>query len=175
MSAFAALGDALRDLADAIRPLSVAVFTKRRFSSSGSIGAHVRHCLDHAWALERGIAIGEICYDHRERDTLVERDPGLAVSRLRRASVRLGGISDDLLSRPLTLIAQTHADGRAIRVPTTAGRELAFVISHTIHHSALVAVLLEHADEQVPMRLGLAPTTPALRTVSRQAETVCAP
>ena len=160
MSAFTALADALGDLADAIRPLSAASFTTRDFSSSGSIGAHVRHCLDHAWALERGIAIGEICYDRRERDTVVERDPELAVSRLRRARVRLGGISDELLDRPLTLVAQTHADGRSIRVRTTAGRELAFVISHTIHHSAVIAILLEQADEIVPLRFGLAPTTP---------------
>jgi uncharacterized damage-inducible protein DinB len=160
MSAFAALADVLGQLADAIRPLSAASFTSRDFSSSGSIGAHVRHCLDHAWALERGIATGEICYDYRERDTVVEREPQLAVSRLCRARVRLGGISDALLDRPLTLVAQTHADGRSVRVRTTAGRELAFVITHTVHHSALIAILLEHADEGIPMRFGLAPTTP---------------
>jgi uncharacterized damage-inducible protein DinB len=160
MSAFAALGDALRHLAEAIRPLRDEEFTARDFSSSGSIGAHVRHCLDHAWALERGIAIGEISYDHRERDTVVESDCALAWSRLQRAGVRLGGIGDRLLDRPLTLVSQLHADGRTVRVGTTVGRELAFVISHTIHHSALVAVLLEYADRDVPVRLGLAPTTP---------------
>ncbi len=159
MSAFSALADALCHVGHAIRPLSSTSFTSREFASSGSIGAHVRHCLDHAWALERGIATGEICYDHRQRDTVVERDVQLAVSRLHRAAVRLGGIGDLLLNRPLTLVAQTHEDGRTVRVGTTAGRELAFVISHTIHHSALIAVLLEYADERVPARLGLAPTT----------------
>jgi uncharacterized damage-inducible protein DinB len=166
VSAFTGLADALDGLAEAIRPLSASTFTSREFSSSGSIGAHVRHCLDHAWALERGIALGQICYDHRERDTVVERDVRLAASRLRRASVRLGGICDALLDRPLTLVAQIDADGRTVRVGTTAGRELAFVISHTIHHSALVAVLLEHAEEAVPRRFGLAPTTPSNGGVS---------
>jgi uncharacterized damage-inducible protein DinB len=166
MSAFEALADALGHLAEAIRPLSARSFTSRAFSSSGSIGAHIRHCLDHAWALERGVATGEICYDHRQRDTVVERDPQLAVSRLGRARVRLGGITDALLDRPLTLVATTNADGRTIRVGTTAGRELAFVITHTIHHGALIAVLLEHADERVPSRLGLAPTTPSVVGVS---------
>ena len=168
MSAFGALADVLGLLADAIRPLTDREFTSREFSSSGSIGAHVRHCLDHAWALERGIAIGEICYDHRERDTVVEREPALALSRLRRAMVRLGGIGDDLLDRPLTLVSQTHADGRRVRVGTTVGRELAFVISHTIHHSALIAVLLEHAEHDVPVRFGLAPTTPIQEAVCAQ-------
>jgi uncharacterized damage-inducible protein DinB len=167
MTAFAALGETLRQLADAIRPLGNAEFAARDFASSGSIGAHVRHCLDHAWALERGIAIGEICYDHRERNTVIETDSALAVSRLRRASARLGGISDSLLHRPLTLVAQVHEDGRSVRVQTTAGRELAFVISHTIHHSALVAVLLEHADRDVPVRFGLAPTTPGADACAR--------
>jgi uncharacterized damage-inducible protein DinB len=174
MTAFAALADTLRALAGAIRPLTDEAFTAREFFASGSIGAHVRHCLDHAWALERGIAIGEICYDHRERDTVVERDCELAGSRLGRAAVRLGGIADDQLDRPVTLIAQMHADGRTIRAGTTVGRELAFVISHTIHHSALVAVLLEHADRDVPERFGLAPTTPGLRQRSGQAEASCA-
>jgi uncharacterized damage-inducible protein DinB len=166
MRAFDALADALRQLAHAIRPLTHEEFTAREFSTSGSIGAHVRHCLDHAWALERGIATGEICYDHRQRNTVVERNSELAVSRLRRAGARLGGIGDYLLDRPLTLVAQTHADGRTIRVGTTVGRELAFVISHTIHHSALIAVLLEHGQRDIPERFGLAPTTPA--------EAVCA-
>jgi uncharacterized damage-inducible protein DinB len=166
MTAFAALGDTLGRLADAIRPLDDEEFTARDFAASGSIGAHVRHCLDHAWALERGIATRVVCYDHRERSTVVENDRALAVSRLRRAQTRLGGISDSLLDRPLTLVSQIHEDGRTVRVGTTAGRELAFVISHTVHHSALVAVLLEHAHHSVPHRFGLAPTTPA--------ETVCA-
>jgi uncharacterized damage-inducible protein DinB len=91
MTAFRALADTLSQLADAIRPLSVDEYTSRELRSSGSIGAHVRHCLDHAWALERGIATGEISYDHRERDTVVEREPQLALSRLQRATVRLGG------------------------------------------------------------------------------------
>lgn len=162
MTAFSALADTLRELADVVRPLTVAEFTRRSLRSSGSLGAHVRHCLDHAWALERGIATGEICYDHRQRDTVVERDPQLACSRLRRAAMRLGGISDALLERPLALTAQLHADGRCVRVPTTAGRELAFVINHTVHHAALVAVLLEHEHAEVPAGFGYAPTTPVM-------------
>jgi len=120
----------------------------------------VRHCLDHVWALERGIATGELSYDYRQRNTVVENEPALAISRLRRAQVRLGGVDDSLLDRPLALTSQIHDDGRAVRATTTVGRELAFVISHTVHHSALVAVLLEQRGRALPARFGLAPTTP---------------
>jgi uncharacterized damage-inducible protein DinB len=159
---FRALADTLGQLADAIRPLGAREYTSRTLRSSGSIGAHVRHCLDHVSALERGIVAGEVCYDTRERDTIVERDPRLGDSRLRRASARLAGYDNALIDRPLRLVAQVTADGTSVQVPTTVGRELAFVISHTIHHCALVAVLLEQAKRDIPTRFGLAPTTPDL-------------
>ena len=160
MTAFRALADTLDRLGDAIRPLTVDEYTFRELRSSGSIGAHVRHCLDHVCALEGGIVAGEVCYDHRERDTIVEREPDLGASRLRRASFRVRHIDGGLVERPLMLVAQLSAGGPVVRVPTTVGRELAFVVSHTIHHSALIAVLLERANRDVPARFGLAPTTP---------------
>lgn len=160
MSAFTALADTLRRLAAAVRPLTEAQYARRELRSSGSIGAHVRHCLDHVCALERGMAIGEVCYDHRQRDTVVEHDVQLGISRLQRAVSRISALDDRFLNRPLTLRAEVSEDGCVIRVPTSVGRELAFVISHTIHHSALVAVLLELAELDVPLRLGMAATTP---------------
>jgi uncharacterized damage-inducible protein DinB len=162
MKAFRALSATLDQLAAAIRLLTTAEYTAREWRSSGSIGAHVRHCLDHVSALEYGMVTGDVGYDHRERNTLVELDPRLGESRLRRASARFAAYGDVLLDQPVTLVTQIGTDGATIRVPSTIGRELAFVVSHTIHHSALVAVLLEHADCDVPDRLGLAPTTPHL-------------
>lgn len=160
MAAFDALAVTLRELATAIEPLTTTEYTRRSARTSGSIGAHVRHCLDHVCALERGMAIGELSYDHRVRDTVVERDPGLALSRLRRAAARMRGLGDELLARPLTLVTQLDRDGQTMRVSTTIGRELAFVMSHTIHHSALVAVLLEWAGHEPAERFGVAPSTP---------------
>jgi uncharacterized damage-inducible protein DinB len=46
---------------------------------------------------------------------------------------------------------------------STHARELAFVISHTIHHCALMAVLLAVQGIPVPYRFGYAPSTPLLR------------
>jgi len=50
--------------------------------------------------------------------------------------------------------------GEVVTGWSTLGRELAFVNSHTIHHQALIAVLLELSGVQVPDHLGLAPSTP---------------
>jgi uncharacterized damage-inducible protein DinB len=160
MTAFHALADTLDALAVVIRPLTTEEFSRRDVNVSGSVGAHVRHCLDHVTAFEHGIVMGEICYDHRIRNTCVEQDPQLALSRLRRASTRVALLDDSLLARPLTLLAQIGPKV-SIRVPTSVGRELAFVTAHTIHHSAIIALLLEHAGHDVPARFGRASTTPA--------------
>jgi hypothetical protein len=37
---------------------------------------------------------------------------------------------------------------------------LAFVVSHTIHHQAMIGVLLATRGHTVPHRFGLAPSTP---------------
>jgi hypothetical protein len=88
---------------------------------------------------------------------------------LHRATTRIAGLDDRLLGRSLTLRAQVGEGRQAVRVPTSIGRELAFVISHTIHHGALIAVLLERAGLEAPPRLGMAPTTPDNPELSRSA------
>jgi hypothetical protein len=39
------------------------------------------------------------------------------------------------------------------------GRELAFVLSHTVHHNALIAVMALTLGVSIPDRFGYAPST----------------
>ena len=48
---------------------------------SGSIGEHVRHCLDHVSALLAADPSTTLSYDRRQRGTAVETDPAEAVDR----------------------------------------------------------------------------------------------
>lgn len=43
---------------------------------------------------------------------------------------------------------------------STLARELAFVVSHTIHHQAIIGVLLAIHGHAVPERFGHSPATP---------------
>ena len=61
---------------------------------------------------------------------------------------------------PICVTSLVTPVGESLTGWSTLGRELAFVDSHTIHHQALIAVLLELADVPVPDDLGLAPSTP---------------
>jgi uncharacterized damage-inducible protein DinB len=120
------------------------------------------------------MATGAICYDHRQRNSDVEQDPQLARTQLRRAAACFGAMDDRLLDRPLTLVARLHADGRSVRTASTVAREVAFVISHTVHHNAVIAVLLETSGRQVPARFGLAPTTPVPGDLVDRGRAACA-
>src|SRR6266571_7096291 len=51
---------------------------------SGSIGEHIRHCLDHVSALLGADASTTLSYDCRERGTAVETDPTEAAQQILR-------------------------------------------------------------------------------------------
>ena len=50
--------------------------------------------------------------------------------------------------------------GETVTGWSTLARELAFVVSHTIHHQAIIAVLLALHGHAVPERFGHSPSTP---------------
>jgi hypothetical protein len=58
------------------------------------------------------------------------------------------------------LVSAMLTGGETVTGWSTLGRELAFVASHTIHHQALIAMLLGVQDVDAPDRLGYAPSTP---------------
>ena len=161
MTPFDVLAGTLDELAQVIRRLTADQFTRRDWRSSGSVGGHVRHCLDHVDALLQATVSGVCCYDTRVRGTAVEDDPALAAARLAACRSRLERLDPGLLPRPLALSARLCRDGFELRTATTIAREVAFVLSHTVHHAALIAVLMEAQGEAMPAHFGLAPTSPA--------------
>jgi len=127
---------------------------------SGSIGEHVRHTLDHLSAVLANDGIEPLTYDRRERGTAVETDPSAAlrqIFRMKSGLERLRGLSMD---EPVAVRSQVSTDGASVLAWSTIGRELAFVKSHTIHHQALIAVLLAWHGVDVAPRFGVAASTP---------------
>lgn len=126
---------------------------------SGSIGEHVRHCLDHIASLIAATSSRALTYDSRERGTAVERDPAEAmrlVLRLKAALDRWGGRTFD---DPICVVSLVWP-GQRVTGWSTLGRELAFVTSHTTHHQAVIALLMSVQGLTVPDGLGYAPSTP---------------
>lgn len=126
---------------------------------TASIGGHVRHCLDHIEALERARATGRVDYDQRVRGTRVETNVEEAVTAIERACARLQ-TWPAVLAEPVEFTGQVAVASRPVAAGSTLDREVAFVLNHTIHHSAVVALLANRIGHAVPPRFGFAPATP---------------
>ena len=133
---------------------------------ASSIGKHVRHCLAHVRSLLIGAERGILDYDERPRGTPIETDRCESLAMLRNLIRQLGELSA-ARERTVELRTIVAADQPPIRVQTSLGREMAFVLSHTIHHGALIAVMARTLRLEVPDRFGYAPATLAYLDRSR--------
>jgi len=128
--------------------------------SSGGIGGHVRHCLDHIRALTLAMRTGFCAYDRRVRGTDVESRRVAALRLIADLEYDLQQIDSWCLELPVDVETQVDTAGTTLVTSSSIGRELMFVTSHTIHHNAIVAHLLESRGILMGPRFGLAPATP---------------
>lgn len=116
-------------------------------------GPHVRHILDHYAALLDGVAGGVVDYEARERDERLERDPQRALAAIEQTIRGLRALAERDGGRVLAVSSDGHQG------PSTLARELLFLLSHTVHHQALVSLLLQNAGVEVDECFGVAPST----------------
>lgn len=156
----------LRQGADLLRVLPAPVFAENVLSTrSGSVGGQFRHCIDYYDCLLRDLEGGSIDYDRRRRDVRLETDPALTAAELGRIISQLEAIGADQAERAIRVRADRFAagigeqDGNSAWQPSSLGRELLFLLSHTVHHYALIALMLRGQECVVPPEFGVAPST----------------
>lgn len=140
--------DLLRQLADEQYTL-----TARPLFHYG-VGSHLRHCLDFYQSFLAGLAQGRVDYDARARDERTAQDRHFALARL----AWLGESLAEQLAEPWTGPLRVRQDG----LPWAASsveRELQFLLSHTVHHFALIALILRLQGVEPGPEFGVAPAT----------------
>lgn len=123
-----------------------------------SVGAQYRHVLDHYRALLEGIPVARVDYDARRRNPEVETDRAAAARDTRDLIDRLAALAGRPPGAPLAVIAACSADHPGEPQASSLGRELVFLVSHTVHHYAIIKLLLED-PESVAHDFGTAPST----------------
>jgi len=129
--------------------------------SSGGVGGHVRHCLDHVMAVLASTHTGVCSYDRRARGTDVESCRRAALRAISTLTAALSDFDPELLDGTVSVETQIDHAGGMITTRSSVGREVAFVISHTTHHHAIVGQLLLARGINLGPRFGLAPATPS--------------
>ncbi len=122
-----------------------------------TLGGHFRHVVEHYQGLLAAIASGDIDYENRERNSRIETDPDYALAVVQQLKTGLMKLATDgAEDRPMRMKSETGDGGW---LGTSLGRELEFLISHTVHHYALMAVIAGQQDAALPVDFGLAPST----------------
>lgn len=136
------------------------------------VGAHMRHIIEFYECFLDGLDSSHVDYDARKRDESVETNRRAALKKIRsivqqleKAShrgdsiiwVRMEDASDNLGDPFLT---------------SSLGRELQVLASHTVHHFALIALILQAHGVNVAADFGVAPSTVSYhaQALSRAAE-----
>lgn len=127
---------------------------------NASIGGHYRHCLDHFRSLFEASSTGDLNYDHRERDTLIEKDRFAALNATRELRANLQLLSTHCLSRELNVTCKTsYSTAGSQSAPSTIGREIMYVVAHAVHHFALIGIMGGLMGLKMPDGFGIAPST----------------
>ena len=131
----------------------------------GTVGGHVRHCLEHFESFATGLPVGAIDYDARERDELLEADP--AAARREISSVR-EFFAGACRAYPYETRVRVKvdcggpacgADDPSLWQDSTVGREAQFLVSHTVHHFAIIGIMCRSLGVNVEPDFGVAPST----------------
>ncbi len=152
-----------------LRRIPVAAYRDPARPGWAPVGSQYRHVLDHYRAFVDHWESGSIDYDARQRSPEIERDPQAALAQTEAIIAALDRIHVEDANRPVAVQmdcggGQHLPDWR----PSTVGRELQFLVSHTVHHYALIKLLLEDVGVALDRDFGVAPSSIAYRASQEQ-------
>lgn len=106
------------------------------------------------------MGILKINYDLRERDLKLETNRKAVINVLRNIidSIQTFELNPELINKKIEVKSNEGiGDGVSPWSVSSIRRELQFLISHTVHHYALIGLILKTMDVTVPEDFGVAP------------------
>ncbi|WP_299663008.1 DinB family protein [uncultured Psychromonas sp.] len=125
-----------------------------------SAGAHMRHILDHYYAIINGLSEGLIDYDKRSRGGIIESSPKAALQSIQEISDFLNALTAQQLQQTIKLSTEISVTDKQVAiVDTSLAREIIFTGSHAVHHLATIKHIAQAQEIEVEGSLGIAPAT----------------
>jgi hypothetical protein len=130
------------------------------FMNSG-VGGHFRHCIDFYNSFLSSFETGRINYLLRKRNQFVEINGTLAIFEIEAIIEKLRRLSSTDLQSPVQVILEDSSGplDAAGWSCSSVMRELQSLLSHTIHHYAIIALALRLQGFEPSAEFGVAPST----------------
>ena len=120
--------------------------------SNATIGQHTRHIIELYQCLLAGYVTGQINYDDRKRDMLLENNVTAAIDAVKEIQQNL--------DQPDKTVYISYSDDDHVSIESNYYREVLYNLEHCIHHQALIKVaLLSIKDIEITDGFGVAPST----------------
>ncbi len=137
------------------------------------IGAHIRHVHDHFKALFQGLETGTVNYNRRNRESEAEREITLSEAEHQTIMTRMSNAT--LVHPRLFIISEIDCFvSENAELPSSIERELLYLINHTIHHVAIIKLILQYHGIDAPAYLGIAPSTASHQRYLDESLRLCA-
>jgi len=145
----------LQKLSQTIVSLTTEQFTWQYNNVTSSIGKHTRHIIDYYTCFFRHLAVDYINYDDRPRVNSIETTPHRACEERNNVASHFGSF-DAYRIKPVYVYISTTPDEEAAPIESSLHREL---LSHILHHMAVVQLLLNTLGVTVDPEFAFAPST----------------
>ena len=123
------------------------------------VGPHLRHCIDFYRCFLRDLEAGRIDYDRRERQPDLEERREAALAAIGQLEAGLARVSDADRELEVRVDAAPGESPEEAWSRSSLARELRFLVSHTVHHYALIAQRLRAGGYDPGRSFGVAPST----------------
>ena len=139
MQLITACDNILLQLSNAVEQIQSEDFTKPSTAlSQASIGQHVRHTLEFFICLENGFEEGNVNYDKREHDILMESDKHLVLATISKVREFICCHTRD--KKLLLHVGYERNNENFVTLETNYFRELTYNIEHAVHHMAIMKI-----------------------------------
>jgi len=137
-----------------LRQLTDDEFTQKNPElNNATIGEHMRHIIELFGCLLENYDCGLINYDDRKRDIILQTDKNEAIAIIEKYLLEI-----DKPNKPLSLTHNCYSPIELLQ--TNYFRELIYNLEHSIHHQALIKVVLHRLPHiKVTNSFGVAPST----------------
>ncbi len=129
---------------------------KNSLMGNASVGQHVRHIVELYQEMITGYKTGEINYENRQRNFLIETDKDFAIQQMQLLFAEMNKPD----KKVLLTTGYDLENNDCITAETNFAREMIYNIEHTVHHQALIKIAFKSAfNIDLPNEFGVAAST----------------